>query len=91
MAKQSFGFTSYFNTNSETSGSWKDIGGSGVTHNTNWSNVDFSNVPVGNIYQFEFTSNTAHDPCLDDIDTLYVSVVECTCEGGIFLIFLICV
>ncbi len=75
-------FSQYFNEYDNKGGSWKDLGNSGIkVTNNDWTSVDFTEVPIDSTYKFEFKTNSAHVPCVDIKDTLYVQVELCECDG----------
>lgn len=42
--------------------------------------VDFAGLPLGE-YIFEYRSNTAEDPCMDVVDSMVVTVINCECPS----------
>ena len=66
-----------FITNGPTNGTWVNVDGAPVSL-ANLANVDFSNAPIGAIYRFDYiVSNAA--PCTDDVNTIVIEVIDCTC------------
>ncbi len=74
-------FRQYFKSYDNKGGSWKDLDNSGAYPNADWTDVAFTNVPVNKTYKFEFETNSAHEPCINIKDTLYVYVELCECDG----------
>ncbi len=69
-------------TGANQSGVWADVDFAGVDLTTDLSNVDFlaAGVAPGS-YDFTFTTNTAMAPCVDEVYTMTVQVLDCACPN----------
>ncbi len=69
-------------TGLDQSGVWADVDFAGVDLTTDLSNVDFLTAGVApGSYDFTFTTNTATAPCVDEVYTMTVEVLDCACPN----------
>ena len=80
-------FNDYFVQGSAADGIWRDFDNSNITHNADWSSADFSTVTPGTTYRYVFTTTIANSPCENVSDTLYINVIECSCDNWSILPF----
>ena len=80
-------FNDYFLQGTVNDGIWRDFDNSNITHNNDWSSADFTTVNPGQTYRYVFTTTTANAPCENVSDTLYITVVECSCDTWSILPF----
>ncbi len=73
-------FDDYFIKGNSSMGNWRDFDNSNATHNSDWTSVDFATVDPGKTYRFVFRTTSANAPCSDVVDTIYITVIACSCE-----------
>lgn len=73
-------FDDFFTFGNKNIGNWIDIDNSKISHNADWTIVNFESVEPDSIYRFVFTTNSANLPCQNISDTLYISVDKCNCD-----------
>ena len=73
-------FTSLI-TGGDAGGTWTDVTGSGAVGS--FPNLDFDGVGTGQ-YVFEYTTNSAIAPCVDETYTVTVTIADCACASPQF-------
>ncbi len=70
------------NAGADPGGTWVETSGTPTgTFNAGTGNVDFTGLPIGNVYTFTYTVGTA--PC-DDMITMTLTVVDCSTPTSSF-------